>query len=182
LEFYLQTERLLLRHFRLSDVQALYNMDSLPEVHQYLGGQPLTDIAKAEQVIKMVIEQYHVNGIGRWMVEERATGQVIGWAGLKYITTQENNESNFYDVGYRLHPNYWGKGYATESAKAAIDYGFTHFNMSKIVGTCHVNNGASRRVLEKCGLIYTASYKYDDLPCDWLEISRDKWNRIKVEN
>ncbi len=175
MEFYVETERLILREFRAADAPDLFAMDRLAEVHRYLGNNPITQLATAVEVIEMVQQQYLANGIGRWMAVEKASGKVIGWAGLKLITTYENNQTNFYDVGYRLHPLYWGKGYATESAKAALAYGFNHFDMPKIVGTCHVNNVASRRALEKCGLSYIASYMHADIPCDWLEIERTKW-------
>jgi len=105
---------------------------------------------------------------------EKSSGNFIDWSGLKFITDVENNQSNFYDVGYRLNPSYWGRGYATETAKAALGYGFKTLRAKEIIGTCHEENKASRRILEKCGLKFVEKFKWNDLTCDWLKITREE--------
>lgn len=85
---------------------------------------------------------------------------------------------NFHDVGYRLIPRYWGKGYATESAKAAIEYGFEQMGLKEIIGTCNEENKASRRALEKCGLKFIEQFIYSTgIKCDWLKITREEWKK-----
>jgi RimJ/RimL family protein N-acetyltransferase len=76
----------------------------------------------------------------------------------------------------RFSPKYWGKGYATESGIAAIKYGFETLQVPEITGTCHEENLASRRSLEKCGLTFVEKFIYNNaLTCDWFRISREEW-------
>ncbi len=171
----IETSRLLLREILPSDEVAWFEMDSNPEVHRYLGNEPVTSIEQIRQATQSIRQQYSDNGIGRWAVIEKTSGNFIGWSGLKLIKEYENNQINFHDVGYRLHPNYWGKGYATESAKAAIEYGFNQLNLTEIIGMAHQENKASRKVLEKCGLTFIEKFMWKEQPCDWLKITKAEW-------
>jgi ribosomal-protein-alanine N-acetyltransferase len=177
----LVTERLILRELLPTDAERLFELDSNPEVHKYLGNNPITAIEQAREVIANIRLQYVENGIGRWAVIEKSSGNFIGWSGLKFIKEYENNHINFYDVGYRLMPKYWGKGYATESAKAAIEYGFTKLNLNEIIGTANVDNIKSRRALEKCGLVYVEQFMWNHIKCDWLKITRVQWEQLNHE-
>lgn len=179
--FHLETERLILRELRPEDAEGMFELDSNPEVHRYLGNRPIQNLQQAKDVIELVRQQYQDNQIGRWATIEKSTGNFIGWSGLKFITTVENNRSHFYDVGYRLIPDYWGKGYATESARAALEYGFTLFKPDEIIGTANEENKASRRALEKCGLQYVEKYTWQDIPCDWLSIKKQDWEKIREQ-
>ena len=87
----LKTERLLLRPFEFSDAEELFVMDSNPNVHLYLGNNPLTSVDQCYAYIESVRNQYEQNGIGRFIVELKETHEVIGWAGLKFITEEENS-------------------------------------------------------------------------------------------
>lgn len=183
MEFYIETERLILRDILSSDREGMFILDSNPDVHRYLGNHPISSIEEVDEIILKIRSQYRMNGIGRWAVIEKNTGEFIGWSGLKYITEEENNRTHFYDVGYRFLPAYWGKGYATESAKAALDYGFRKMNIEEIIGTCHEENKASRRALEKCGLTFVEQFLYmEELKCDWLRITRKEWERVQSLN
>jgi RimJ/RimL family protein N-acetyltransferase len=174
-KFYIETERLILRDLLPSDAAKMFKLDSNPDVHKFLGNRPIQKIEQAEEVIKIVRQQYLDNGIGRWATIEKSSGDFIGWSGLKFVTITENNHTNFYDVGYRFMPKYWGKGYATESAKAALEYAFKTMNVNEVIGTCHEENIASRRALEKCGLKFVEKFLYNnELTCDWLEITKEE--------
>lgn len=78
-----------------------------------------------------------------------AEGQLIGWTGLEYLP--ETGET---EVAYLLSPQFWGRGIATEAARAALKYGLENTGLNSIIGLAHPDNLASRRVLEKCGLVY----------------------------
>lgn len=175
--FHIETERLILRELRPEDASAMFELDSNPEVHRYLGNNPITKSEQSEKTISFVRQQYADHGIGRWAAIEKLSGNFIGWSGLKFITTIENKRTHFYDVGYRLMPQYWGKGYATESAKAALKYGFETMKLEEIIGSAHQENKASRRALEKCGLTFVEQYTWQNLICDWLRISKEDWKK-----
>lgn len=175
--FELETERLLLREFRKEDAHALFKLDSNPMVHRYLGNNPVQDIQIIYHVIDAVQWQYKNNHIGRWIAIEKLSGDIIGWTGLKFCTDEENGHIVYYDVGYRFMPEYWGKGYATESATFAIQYGFNTLNSPYIIGACHHQNLASRKALEKCGLEYVEDFYWQDILCNWLIITEEKFRQ-----
>ena len=120
----LETERLILREMLPSDAPSLFEMDSNPNVHQYLWNKPVTSIDEVYEYIELVRNQYLENNIGRFVVILKETNELIGWAGLKYNTEMVNNKVDFYDIGYRLNEKFWGKGYASEATVAWLDYGF----------------------------------------------------------
>lgn len=179
MKIFAETDRLILRELMPSDVEDFYEMDSDPAVHLYLGNNPLKTMEEAETAIANIRKQYIENGIGRWAAIEKSSGKFIGWSGLKFIDIVENGHVNFYDVGYRLIPKYWNKGYATESAKAAIKYGFEAIGMAEIIGTANVENKASRNALAKCGLKYVETFVMRGIDCDWLKIKKEDYLRSK---
>jgi len=176
--FHIETDRLILREIRDTDEDGFFAMDSNPDVHRYLGNKPIKTIEEIRQYIRSLQQQYLENGIGRWAAIEKSSGQFIGWSGLKLNREGENGHSGYYDVGYRLIPKYWGQGYASESAKAAIEYGFTKMGMTEIIGTAHEENKASRRALEKCGLKFVEQFETRGLTCDWLRITKQEWESM----
>nr|WP_240768670.1 GNAT family N-acetyltransferase [Olivibacter sp. XZL3] len=80
----------------------MYELDSDPEVHKYLGNNPIKDKDQVPGIIDFIRKQYIEHGIGRWAVVDKQTNDFIGWAGLKYITEETNGQKNYYDLGYRL--------------------------------------------------------------------------------
>src|SRR5581483_10328512 len=125
----LETERLLIREIRTTDEQGMFELDSDSRVHQYLGGHPFTDIQQTRELIISIQQQYAEYGIARWAVIKKEDGAFVGWTGFRFITETINHHSNYYDFGYRLCSKYWGQGYATESAKAALQYGLNTLHL-----------------------------------------------------
>ncbi len=181
MKIFAETERLILREMLPTDEAFMFELDADPEVHKYLGNKPVKSIEEVREVIRFIRQQYIDYGIGRWAVIEKLSGDFIGWSGLKFITQIENNHSKYHDVGYRLIRKYWGKGFATESAKAALQYGFKEMGLHEIIGSAHVENIKSRRALEKCGLTFIEKFDYKGLSCDWLKITKEEWEVIKKE-
>ena len=145
----IETDRLLLRTFTEDDALLLYDLNLDPEVTRYTL-DPMTDIGHARKVLREVIlPQYALYNHGRWAVHLKPGLEFIGWSGLKYIA-----ERNEIDLGYRFKQDYWGKGYATESAYACLQYGFLKLKMQRIVGRALVGNVGSIKVLEKIGMHY----------------------------
>ncbi|MFV8328243.1 GNAT family N-acetyltransferase [Flavobacterium sp. ZS1P14] len=154
----LETDRLFLREMLLSDAEALFEMDSNPNVHQYLWNKPLTEISEVHSYIDFVRAQYIQNKIGRFVIVLKETNELIGWAGLKYNTEIVNNEVDFYDIGYRLNEKFWRKGYASEASFAWLDYGFNVMKIKIMTAAAHTDNMASNRILQKIGMTMTAQY------------------------
>ncbi len=163
-----ETSRLIIRPLSIDDLPGMFAMDSDPEVHRYLGNNPVQTMDEEAKVIEIVTRQYTDLGIGRWAVEEKGTGDFVGWMGFKRITAPINGRVNHLDFGYRLARKHWGKGYATESGAAALKYGTDVMGLSDIHAMTHLGNLASRRVLEKLGFSFVSVFSYDgDLP--WVE-------------
>jgi len=143
----LVTERLLLREFTLEDTQLLMDLNSNPNVIRYVGEAPVKNLEEAKDILLNTILPQYPNKLGRWAVHLRSNNEFIGWCGLKFIT-----ELNEIDLGYRFFENHWGKGYATESAKAVLDHGFNILKLNKIIGRSAIENTDSVKVLEKIGM------------------------------
>jgi RimJ/RimL family protein N-acetyltransferase len=152
----IETDRLLLRTFTLSDALLIYKLNLDPEVIRYTG-DPILDIAHAQEVLEQtILPQYSLYNHGRWAVHIKPELEFIGWCGLK-----GRPEKNEIDLGYRFVKTEWGKGYATEAAYACLKYGFEKLNLQRIVGRAMPQNIASLRVLEKCGMHYIGEEEVD---------------------
>ena len=143
----LETDRLKLREFNISDAQNLYQLNLEPEVIKYTGDLPFYNIGEAEIFLKNY-KEYEKNGFGRWAVIEKKSNKFIGWCGFKL------NEENYIDIGFRFLKSEWKKGFATESAKSCIEYGFEKLNLSLIVARTSEQNYSSQKVLEKIGMTF----------------------------
>jgi ribosomal-protein-alanine N-acetyltransferase len=171
MDLILETDRLILREILLSDAKALFEMDRNPHVHQYLWNKPLTDIAQTQSYINSVRKQYMDYNIGRFAIILKENSMVIGWCGLKYNTEMINNKVNFYDIGYRLNENYWGKGFASEASFPWIDYAFNIMKLKVVEAAVHQANQASNAILQKIGLKITNQYLEDDILWNWYELN-----------
>jgi RimJ/RimL family protein N-acetyltransferase len=155
----IETERLILRPFELSDAEDMFAMDSNPIVHKYLWQTPSKEIAETIKVIEYLQKQYQENKIGRFATILKETNEFIGWTGIKYINDhEENGNTNFYDYGYRLDEKFWNKGYATEASIAWLDYGFQEMKIEKMNAYTHFENGASNHILQKVGMTFMEDY------------------------
>lgn len=155
----LQTSRLYLRRFTETDVSLILQLNSDYDVVKYLH-EPILDTAEKARKILMdvILPQYKIN-LGRWAVFTRQQDEFIGWCGLK-----SRPELNEIDLGYRFKKNYWGNGFATEAAKATLQYGFETLQLNEIMGRAHIDNIASIKVLEKIGMQYIRDEIVDDCP------------------
>jgi len=173
MKFYIETERLILRELRIGDLDGMFELDSDPEVHRYLGNKPIKNKNEAKKTIENVLNQYKERGIGRWAVMEKHTGDFIGWSGIRLNTEYNmNGFTTYYDVGYRLIKRFWGKGYATESGKAAVDYAFNVLNLPELYATTEIGNQASHNALLKTGLKYVEDFYFEEekLNLRWYKI------------
>ncbi|MCD1116618.1 GNAT family N-acetyltransferase [Chryseobacterium turcicum] len=168
---HLETKRLILRKFEETDFERLFLLDSNPEVMKYVGMPPLSKAEESKEVVKMIMKQYEDNGLGRLAVIEKESELLIGWSGLKLNTSEVNGYQNFYELGYRFLPETWGKGYATESGKASLDYGFNDLKAEIIYAYAHCENTASNHILTKLGFEKTGEFTEPDGICFWYELN-----------
>lgn len=172
MEIFAETERLILREIVSTDRNGLFKIDSDPDVNTYLGRKPVENIEQIDDIIQFIRNQYIENGIGRWAMIEKSTTNFIGWTGLKFVKETTNNHCNYYDLGYRLNKKYWGKGLATEAAKASLNYGFNDLNLNEIYAMADSKNSASRNVIEKVGLKHIETFEFNETPYDWFKITK----------
>lgn len=176
MSIYIETERLILREFEDRDTDALFTLDSDALVHKYLGNKP---VKKREESFKYIQDckiKYTLHGMCRLAVIIKKTNTFIGWSGLRFIKDFEfNNHINFYDVGYRLMPQFWNKGFATESGKASVNYGFNTLNLDTIYGITEIGNNASHNALLKIGLTHIENFTYleDKTILRWYKIENN---------
>lgn len=176
MKFHIETERLILRELRLTDLDGMFELDSNPEVHKYLGNNPVKTKAESQKILESVLRQYEERGIGRWAAIEKSSGDFIGWSGIRLNTEYNmNGFTKYYDVGYRLIKRYWGKGYATESGKKALGYAFNVMNINELYATTHLKNQASHKVLLKLGLNYVEDFyfDYEKMNLRWYKIENN---------
>lgn len=175
MNLFAETERLLLREFDFCDEHDFFEMDSDPEVHRYIENKPLDSIEQVRDIIRFVQSQYVENGIGRWAVVDKKTNECLGWCGLKYFQVPLNDHVDIYELGYRFKRKHWGKGYATESSIAVLDYGFENLKIDIIYALADVDHSKSLHVLRKLGFEHIEVFDYDGKPCDWFELPKAKW-------
>jgi ribosomal-protein-alanine N-acetyltransferase len=166
------SSRLLLRPLEATDAPGMFALDSDPAVHRYLGGiggpRPAS-LADSAATIAFIQAQYAASGIGRWAVLLRATGAFMGWAGLKLVAGPVNGQRDFYDLGYRFIPRYWGQGYGYEAAQAWLAHGFGALRLPRICAYADVDNAGSCRILEKIGLTPGTVFTESGTLCRWYE-------------
>ena len=151
-----ETPRLVLGQFTENDSSLILNLNSHPGVVKYVHEPVLETEEKAREILlNIILPQYKMH-LGRWAIYTKESNEFIGWCGLKY-----QRETEEIDLGYRLHPASWGKGYATEAAQHTLAYGLNQLAIPVITGRAHVENIASLKVLEKIGMKWTRNELID---------------------
>ncbi|MEZ9200264.1 GNAT family N-acetyltransferase [Shewanella sp. 10N.286.54.B9] len=158
-----ETPRLIIREFNREDAKAVYHFNAPAEVNRYTGDAGLCEsIEDALGIIENIwLKEYAKYGFARWAVVLKETSEVIGFCGFKNET-----RIDAVDIGYRFHPDYWGKGFATESNQACIDYAKEHMTIDKVYGEVIPENTGSSHVLEKLGFKFERQYQEDGYTLD----------------
>ena len=144
-----QTPHLTLRPLQPADAVVLHRIYQSEGVLRYFPNPTPPPLEKVQRFIAGQQAHWEKYGYGNWGILPKGESEIVGWAGLQFLP--ELNET---EVGFLLDRPFWGKGYATEAALASLDFGFEHFNLDHIIALVHPDNLASRRVIEKCGLVY----------------------------
>jgi ribosomal-protein-alanine N-acetyltransferase len=179
MRIFAETQRLMLRELLPEDAQGLFELDSDPEVHRYLGNNPVTTIEQSKAVVEHVRQQYKDYGIGRWAIIDKTTNAFMGWGGLKYEFNHRKNE-RYYDLGYRILRKYWGNGIATESALESLKYGFNVLDVPEIFAAAHHDNAASNAILKKIGMQFVDTFIDDGAIHNWYALDKSSWLQARV--
>ncbi len=159
----LTTPRLILRPWRTEDLAPFAAMNADPEVRRYFATTLTRE--ESDDSVRRYQEHLRVNGFGFWAIEVIGGPSFIGHTGLKHVTFPAPFTPAV-EIGWRLARAYWGLGYATEAATAALQAGFGQFRLPEIVAFAAPANLASRRVMERIGMRHDPRDDFDhpDVP------------------
>ena len=155
----LRTERLLLRPWRETDLEPFAALTADPAVMEYF--TKTLDRQESDALAAQFRDRFdEQGGYGRWAVEVVDVAPFIGFVGLQKVTF-EVPFSPCVEVGWRLTREHWGKGYATEAARASLRYGFEQLGLDEIVSFTVPANARSRAVMERIGMTRSADDDFD---------------------
>ena len=155
----METERLVLRRWSTDDVDALAAVFAEPAFWHFPFRRGFTR-NETEQFVERQLEHWATHGFGMWAVELKADGRLAGYTGLA-IPTWLPQVLPAVEVGWRLHPDHWGRGLATEGGAASLRYGFEKLGLDRIIAIAMPDNVASLRVMAKLGMV-EALQTWDD--------------------
>ncbi|WP_245594338.1 GNAT family N-acetyltransferase [Actinospica robiniae] len=165
------TDRLVLRRFEPADLEDLAALHADPAVMRFIDdGRPVAREVVAGQTLPGILAGYQrlPAGLGRFALQERRSGGFVGWASLVPANSVGLEEHPGLELGYRIRPSMWGRGYAAEGARALILRAFEYagdgpdiHGCESVAATTMTVNTASRRVMEKVGLRYVRTFFAD---------------------
>jgi RimJ/RimL family protein N-acetyltransferase len=161
----IETQRLILRTWKHSDLDLMLEINQDPKVMEYFPS--LQDLSGTKKLIDKINTHFSECGYSLYAVQTKDTDTFIGFIGL--LTA--NFKASFTpatEIGWRLSSKHWNKGYATEGAKSVLDYAFNSLNIPEIISFTSIENTKSTRVMEKIGLKHNPSDDFDNpnLPSD----------------
>jgi RimJ/RimL family protein N-acetyltransferase len=185
MDIFLETKRLILRRFTEADLDNLVDLDSDPEVMRWInGGRPTSREVLQEHLAWYIGYYARSPGYGFWAAIEKSSGDFVGWFHLRPQPDLDSS-SDEPELGYRLRKTAWRKGYATEASRELIQKAFTELRARRVVASTDSINVASRRVMEKCGMVAVRTFlghRPDDIDGEELEVveyalTRADWAR-----
>jgi len=144
----LETENLILRPFKDEDVHGFFSMMDSREVRDALHVPDDYGPSEAFKDMAAWLGQWELRGTGHWSLEEKNSGRFVGRAGLHQ---PERHDWPGVEVGWALHPDFWGHGYATEAGAAATSYGFERLGVGKLFSCILAENHRSQAVAKRLG-------------------------------
>jgi len=169
----LSTERLTLRPWQPSDLDGYATMGSGADTVRYLGAGTVRSRAETAELIDGYIAEWSRCGHGRWAVELRGSREFVGYCGL--LEWMEGTPEATGEVVYGFSRPHWGRGLASEAARAAVRWGFANFDWQKIVGLTHPDNIASQRVLAKLGMTFAGEWDGPHHRMKAFEVPRERF-------
>jgi RimJ/RimL family protein N-acetyltransferase len=154
----LRTERLLLRRWRAEDLAPFAALNADPRVMEHFPGTK--SLAESKEQIERIEAHFREHGYGNWAVEVVGAIAFAGFVGLT-VPRFEAKFTPCVEIGWRLAAEHWGRGYATEGARAAVTFGFEMLQLREIVSFTVPENQRSRRVMEKLGMTHDEQGDFD---------------------
>jgi putative acetyltransferase len=151
----LETKRLILRELSIEDLNDFYAYCIKETIGPNAGWKPHQSIEESLRILNMMIVENEV-----WGIEYKENHRLIGTIGL-HVRNFDNALANRKEIGYVLDDAYWGLGLMTEAVKEVLNYAFLDQELTEVVVGHAITNDRSRRVIEKCGFIYTHDEERD---------------------
>ncbi|SFD01277.1 ribosomal-protein-alanine N-acetyltransferase [Bacillus sp. 491mf] len=151
------TERLCLRPLTIKDAADVFEYASNPEIGTYTVWYPHKTLQDSQIFVQSILDQYEKGEMAAYGIELKNEKKMIGTCG--FIEYDKNHHKA--ELAYAVSPNYWGKGIATEAAKAFIRYGFETLQLNRIEARCHASNVQSERVMKRLGMQYEGMLRKD---------------------
>ncbi len=142
-----ETERLRLRELTRKDAGQVFACFSKEQVIRYYGQEAMRNLEEAEALIDFFARSFQEGRGMRWGIERKGTSGIIGTIGLNALVRKHKRA----EIGYELHPDYWGKGYASEAVSAVLAYGFQDLELTRIGAVVYLENESSNRLLRNHG-------------------------------
>ena len=163
-DFHLETERLIIRNWCNDDRELFHFINSDETVMKFFPFRRNRE--EADQLMDKLTKAIKRDGHGFTAVELRKTGECIGFCGLHRCEMEVVRPLGAIEIGWRLSPEFWGKGYVTECATRLLDFGFKDLNLPEIVSFAVKDNQRSLNVMERIGLKRDPSRDFDlqDVP------------------
>ena len=151
----LRTDRLILRKITIDDVDDMFDYSSDPKVTELLTWSPHPDKTHTLEYVSYIQTRYRTGDFYDWAIIWKDTGKMIGTCGF----TRFDYGNNCGEIGYALNRDYHGLGIATEAVAAAVQFGFKRLGLNRIEGKFISSNSASKRVMEKNGMIFEGVHR-----------------------
>ena len=166
----IRTERLFLRRFTKEDLEAYTRIMGDKEVGGWFPKGDGYTREESEKSLRNILNHWDKHGFGIWAIVDKTSSVLLGRCGLNLIA-----ETSEVEIDFVVAPDSWGRGYATETAKAALAYAFKKLNLDRIIALAKPDNTASRRVIEKLGMRYIKNTEYWGITCAYYAISRSQY-------
>ena len=168
-ELTLETERLILRTYKLSDFEDHYRVHSDPDVMRYLiGGKPMTRF-DAWRHMAFLVGHWELLGYGYFAAVEKRSNRFVGRIGFSNLEGWPG-----FEIGWTIAPEFQGRGLATEGGRFLLDYAFNTMGKEHVISVIHPQNKASIRVAEKLGETLEGETEIADMPALIYGISKSK--------
>ncbi|TFW32987.1 GNAT family N-acetyltransferase [Massilia horti] len=168
----LETPRLRLEPMAEAHLEGLHAMNSDPAVMRYITGRA-ESLGETRAMIERVQGRWRTIGYSWWSLFERATGELIGAAGVQHLG---QDPANPLELGWRLRRDKWGQGFASEVAQRMAEYAFGTLQGELVCAICRPDNRASAHVMEKLGMRYKGQETWHGHDSSVYQITRSEWN------